>query len=576
MFDPIKTTISNDLIEILKDLGIHDYLPYNRLSIPPKEGMGNFAFGCFELTKILKQKPNEIAASLEQTFNAKESAIKAKAFGPYLNFFIDQNLQNKIVLEGILTGSTFSTKLTENYPKTMIEYSQPNTHKELHVGHMRNLCLGSAMINMHRYCDIDTVATTFPGDVGTHVAKCLWYLTEYNKEEVPAQNKGAWLGRLYTKGNNLLEDQKGTNKEEENRKVLTQILKELEAKEGKYFDLWKTTRAWSIELMESIYNWAGVKFDIWYWESDVDSSSVHLVKEYYDKGLFIKDDGAIGIDLSDDKLGFCLLLKSDGTGLYATKDIELARRKFEDYKIEKNVYIVDNRQARHFKQVFKTLEKMGFEQAKDCYHMQYEMVELPDGAMSSRKGNIVAISDLINNMQDMITTNYLSKYNDTWSKDEINHTAKIIAEGAIKYGMTKVDSNKKIVFDMNEWLKLDGESGPYIQYVCARINSILEKAPSADNANYALLTKAEEVSLINKLAGFNDIIKACIDNSKTHHLTGYLYELAKLFNSFYAKHKVNDETNANLTSARVSLTKSVLIQLTKGLELLGIEAPKKM
>ena len=232
-----------------------------------------------------------------------------------------------------------------------------------------------------------------------------------------------------------------------NRKELTEILKQIEKGEGQYFELWKQTKDWSVELMQEVYDWAKVSFDTWYWESDVDSSSVDLVKKYYEKGLFVKDDGAIGIDLSDDKLGFCLLLKSDGTGLYATKDLELARRKFEDQHVDHSVYVVDNRQALHFKQVFKTLEKMGFEKAKDCYHLQYEMVELPDGAMSSRKGNIVPIQSLIDQMVAKIENTYLEKYKGAWSQEEIDKTANMIASGAIKFGMNRIDPNKKIVFD---------------------------------------------------------------------------------------------------------------------------------
>jgi arginyl-tRNA synthetase len=323
----------------------------------------------------------------------------------------------------------------------------------------------------------------------------------------PSENrKGAWLGSLYTKGNNLLEDEKGSDKEEKNRAELTAILKEIEAQDGKYYELWKETRAWSIHLMEDVYKWAQVDFDIWYWESTVDSDSVKLIKKYYKEGLFVKDDGAIGIDLSDDKLGFCLLLKSDGTGLYATKDIELARRKFQEHKVEKSIYVVDNRQALHFKQVFKTLEKMGFENADKCYHLQYEMVELPDGAMSSRKGNIVPLQDLIDKMQETIKSEYLSKYQDEWSAEEIESTAKEIAKGAIKFGMNRIDPNKKIVFDMDEWLRLDGESGPYIQYVYARIQSMLNKV-EADftKADMSHLESNYEKAVLIEVSQFNDM-----------------------------------------------------------------------
>ena len=271
--------------------------------------------------------------------------------------------------------------------------------------------------------------------------------------------KGGWLGALYSKAHLTLEDQRGTDKEESNRTELTKILKEIESGSGEYFDLWKETREWSLELMNKVYSWAGVKFDRWYFESEMDSPSVEMMKKLYEEGKLIESEGAIGMDLSDDKLGFCLLLKSDGNGLYSTKDVMLAQHKFEEFDIQQNFYVVDVRQSLHFKQVFKVLEKIGFEQHQNCHHIEYDFVETPGGAMSSRKGNIIPLIDLVNQMESMVKENYLEKYRGDWSDEEINETASKIANGAIKYGMVRMDSNRKIVFDMNEWLKIDGESG---------------------------------------------------------------------------------------------------------------------
>ncbi len=551
---------------------------YPQLSKPPKAQMGDLAFPCFQLAKSLKMAPPQIANQLleisKQDNDQRFSEIKA--FGPYINLYLDENYLNQTVLKPILDKSLFSKKLCESAPKTMIEYSQPNTHKVLHVGHMRNLCLGQSIVNIFKYAGVETLSTTFPGDVGTHVAKCLWYYVNHNQETPPTDRKGAWLGELYSKGNNLLEEQRGTDKEESNRKELTQILKELHAGKGKYFDLWKETRAWSIELMQDVYKWADAQFDSWYWESDVDAESVELVKKYFEQGLFVKDQGAVGIDLSDDKLGFCLLLKSDGTGLYATKDLELARRKFEDQKVELSLYVVDNRQALHFKQVFKTLEKMGFKNAKNCHHLQYEMVELSDGAMSSRKGNIIPIQSLIDQMVLKIKNDYLSKYAKQWSEEEINLVANQVASGAIKYGMNSVDSQKKIVFSMEDWLKLDGESGPYIQYVHARIHSMLEKVEASSTKDYSLLEHELEKALILHLGSFNLIIQQCLTQYKTHFLANYLYDLARKFNSFYAQCSVLNAENEDLKNARADLAKATAMTIEKGLNLLGIQAPKKM
>ncbi len=551
------------------------------LVAPPTLEMGHLAFGCFVLAKTLKKAPGQIAIDLAEKLGKEKVKYAQKwvAVGPYLNVFLDTAAVAQNILTQINSGKYFKQKLTEKTPKTMIEYSQPNTHKELHVGHMRNLCLGDAIVKLHRYCGFEVIASTFPGDVGTHVAKCLWYMKKHNKEKVPTKKKGAWLGSLYTKSNNLLEEQKGTEKEEENRQELTAILHQLHDGKGEYFDLWKETRKWSIELMQEVYDWAGVKFDKWYWESDVDAKSVSLIQEYVKKGLFVKDQGAIGIDLSQYKLGFCLLLKSDGTGLYATKDIELARMKFEDFKIEKSVYVVDKRQAHHFKQVFKTLELMGFKEAQNCYHLAYDFVELPEGAMSSRQGNIVPLQDLIEQMTQTIEKEHLEKYATDWKSDEIKKVAKDVAAGAIKFGMNKIDPMKSIVFDMKEWLKLDGESGPYIQYVHARINSMIEKINpkiATEKIDWGQLVKQQETYLILKLAEFHSVIQVATETYRTSHLCNYLYDLAKLFNSFYAECPIAKAETEELKNARLALSLSVKTILARGLELLGIVAPHRM
>ena len=548
---------------------------YSLFGPTPSKEAGDLAFPLFLVAKEVKKNPAETAKLLAEGLKDSPKFIESfKALGPYLNFSFNFTEVAQILIPKIVSGDYFKMALSENMPKTMIEYSQPNTHKELHVGHMRNLCLGDALIRLHRYSGFDIISSTFPGDVGTHVAKCLWYMKFHYKGETPKENKGAWLGSMYSTAHNKLEEERGTDKEAENREKLTLILKQLEQKSGEFYDLWKETREWSIELMNSVYDWAEVKFDVWYWESEVDSASVKLAKEYLAKGLFVEDQGAVGINLEDYKLGFCLLLKTDGNGLYATKDIELARRKFQDYKIEKNIYIVDKRQEHHFKQVFKVLELMGFENAKKCFHLQYDFVELPDGAMSSRKGNIVPLQSLVKNMVQMIKEQYLSRYENEWSKEEIEKTANIVAKGAIKYGMTRIDPAKKIVFDMQEWLKLDGESGPYVQYVHARINSMLNKlgAPTTEKIQP---DAPQEKELVQILMNFNTVVQNATENYRPSALTAYLFELARAFNSFYAECPVGS-ADEPIRSSRLNLSKATARTLKEGLALLGIEAPERM
>ncbi|MBY0385535.1 arginine--tRNA ligase, partial [bacterium] len=394
---------------------------------------------------------------------------------------------------------------------------------------------------------------------------------------VPQTGKGEWLGKMYSLAHNKLEDERGTPQEETNRQQLTAILKELEQKNGSFYDLWKETRQWSIELMQALYQWADVHFDVWYWESEVDSDSVQSALKLYDQGLLTKSEGAIGLDLEAEGLGFCLLVKTDGNGLYATKDVELARKKFATYNPSRSIYVVDMRQELHFKQVFAVLKKIGFEQADLCYHLKYNFVELPDGAMSSRKGNIVPIMELIHKMREHVKQNYLERYKNEWSQDEVEKTADMVAHGAIKYGMNVMDPNKKIIFKMEEWLRLDGESGPYIQYSYARIQSLLNKITLSEKSpDFSTLETSIEKELILKLAQFNKTAENCAQNLKTSILCTYLYETAKLFNSFYHECPIGKLEDVKLQQARLALAKATGELLKKGLELLGIPAPQRM
>jgi arginyl-tRNA synthetase len=406
-------------------------------------------------------------------------------------------------------------------------------------------------------------------------------LKYHNEEAVPTTNKGAWIGSMYSKGHLLLEDEKGTDKEEANRKQLSEILTQLEHQEGEFYDLWKETREWSIQQMQEVYDWAGASFDVWYWESEVDVPSVELVREYQKKGTFTESQGAVIADLEEDKLGVCVLIKSDGHGLYATKDIELARRKFESWNIEKSLYVVDKRQSHHFKQVFCILGKMGFEHASKCHHIEYDYVELPDGAMSSRKGNIVPIMKLISGMEDLVKEQYLNNYQGEWSEEEINKTASVIAQGAIKYGMLRIDTNKKIVFDMKEWLRLDGESGVYIQYTYARISSLLKKhnyVRAVDSLHEVPwnFVEPQEEAVVLYLSGFNTAVENAAIQYKPSLLTAYLYDTAKLFNTMYNAVSIKNTSDEQLKLSRLALADAVGNILKEGLGVLGIPVPSRM
>lgn len=578
--DPLYLKTAENILDVFSKNGTQEITVHSIVSamtLPPKMEMGHVALPCFPFAKILGKKPQDIAQELCEGLRAHPLFEKVEVAGAYLNLFYSSQTYGDMVVRPLLHGHLL--KIPQIWmPPVMVEYSQPNTHKELHVGHMRNLCMGNALVRTLRYSGRPVVASTFPGDVGTHVAKCLWYMKLHNAEPVPDHGKGEWLGRLYSKAHIKLEDEKGTPQEATNRDQLTAILQQLEQKKGEYFDLWQETRQWSIDLMKKVYKWADVEFDVWYWESEVDSPSVAWVKSLYEQGKLEKSEGAVGLNLEDVKLGFCLLLKSDGNGLYATKDLELARRKFENYDPSLSIYVVDMRQELHFKQVFEVLKRIGFAQAEKCFHLKYNFVELPDGAMSSRKGNIVPITQLIHQMQDHVKTHYLHRYEGQWSPEEINTVADQVAQGAIKYGMNVMDPNKKIVFKMEEWLKLDGESGPYVQYAYARIQSLIEKNPQdlVSAIDYSVLKHPAEMALMNKMAQFHRVVEGAASGLKTSLVCTYIYELAQTFNSFYHECPIAKAETNELQRARLAVAKACAMVLKEGLGLLGIPAPQRM
>lgn len=582
--DPIKARLAKAIQKQL-DIAFADHQMdkdsiYSFIGAPPNFKMGHFAFACFPLAKALKMGPPQISNKLAENFPCDELILEVRPAGPYLNFICHTEALAENILGNILSGEFFKREVGNKLGKTMIEYSQPNTHKELHVGHMRNMCLGNSLIRLLKYLNNEVIPVTYPGDSGTHVAKVLWYLKNINENPRPEdkQKLGSWIGCMYSTANNYIASKKDTDEELTIKEGLTEVLGQLEKKSGEYYDLWLETREWSLEQMKKIYRWLDIEFDQWYFESEVDSPSLAYAKQLLEEGHLIEDQGAIGCDLSEEKLGFAMVIKSDGNGLYLTKDLELARQKFQDQKVENNIYVVDNRQARHFKQCFAILKKVGFEHADKCYHLAYEMVELSTGAMSSRTGNYYLVDDLIKNMEDKIKNDFLNKYNEQWTKENIDHTATQIARGAINYGMLSLDPNKKIIFDMDEWSRLDGESGPYLQYSYARILSMVEKL--GFNKKYdikgAIFKEDIEAQILLKLNEFNQTVYQAATNYKPSSLCSYLYELSKLFNKFYAECPVAKAKNEDLKTARLALSYSLALVLEKGLELLGVDCPQRM
>ncbi|MFA5020446.1 MAG: arginine--tRNA ligase [Patescibacteria group bacterium] len=536
---------------------------------PPEESWGDFSVSCFYLTKLLRISPNQIAQELQSKISAKGSIKSVKNIGPYLNFYLDdKQLISRVIKEIKSKGEKYGRRPAVK-EKIMVEYSQPNTHKEFHIGHLRNVVLGSSLVNLIRASGAKVIAANYIGDIGSHVAKTLWVLEKFHQSELePAQHKGQYLGKLYAEAVNLCEAN------EEHKQEAAEVQKKLESGDKHLTALWKKTRQWSLQEFDGIYDTLGVKFDKVFFESEVEKPGKQMVAELLENKIAERSQGAVIINLEKYGLKQFLLLKSDGSSLYSTKELALAKLKFEKYKIDASYVVVDSRQSFYFQQFFKTLEVIGFR--KKTAHIAYEFVTLPEGAMASRKGNVVLFEDLLAEMTALAEAETAQRHGD-WSEAEIKTVANKIALAAIKFSMIRVGRGSAIVFNQAEALSFDGYSGPYLQYTVSRINSLLKKAKAgpAKEADYSLLNEASERELVIKLAQFPETISMAVEEFEPSRLAQYLFELAKIFSGYYQAVPILGSP-AETAAARLALVASVRQVLANGLSLLGIEILERM
>lgn len=549
------------------------------IEVPPDKKMGDYAVPCFMLAKRLKKSPQNIADELQEKLskiNLKEDHKhfeRIKNEGPYLNFFINKELFIKKTLMDTVSGKLLGFKKKDK--RIMIEFGQPNTHKEFHVGHLRTHFLGSSLAKIYARLNYDVVSANYPGDMGTHIAKALWCYTKFHKKETLPENKGRYLGKIYVEAAKLLEDENEAYKKE-----VSEILKKLENNDPEIMKLWKETRRWSLEQFQKIYDELNIKYDVWFYESEVEGEGKKIAYDILEQGIAKKDQGAVLVDLTEYGLDVFLLIKSDGTSLYAAKDLALAKRKFKEYHIDKSVYVVDVRQSMYFKQVFKTLELMGFHE--DMVHVPYEIVATKNGPIASRTGNAVSYEDLSVQVTTFLERETQKRHMD-WSFRKIQENSKKLMIAALKFGMLKYDNTSTILFDMDEWIKTEGETGTYIEYTYARINSIFKKNNIKPDDNMikdldpdiGLLTDDKEYELCRTIAKFPEVIDDAGRYYKPSTIARYVLDLCQKFNEYYHAVPVLVE-DAKLRDARIYLIYCVQNIIKEGLNLLGIDEVDEM
>ncbi len=537
------------------------------VNVPPQKEMGDFAVPCFYFSKLTGLSPNRIAEEIKNKISLTSFIESVSNSGPYVNFVINQkNLSQKVLKEINNKGNKFGSFTATSKEKTMIEYSGPNTHKEFHVGHVRNVALGISLVNINKFAGKKIIPVNYIGDIGSHVAKCLWCLEKFHKEEKLPENKGKYLGAIYSEAVAKVEQNEDYKKETE------EVQRKLEAGDKYWIALWKKTRQWSLDELNEIYKTLGAEFNHCFYESQVEKPGKKIVEELLEKGVAEKSQGAVIINLEKHNLKSLLLLKSDGSSLYSTKDIALAKLKFEKYKIDKSFYIIDNRQSFYFQQLFKTLEIIGIN--KPMVHIGYEFVTLKEGAMSSRKGNIIPFEDFLYEAIRLASKETKIRHED-WTEQKIKETSEKIALSAIKFSMLRTGNKNIIVFDINEALRFDGFTGPYLQYTISRINSILKKESAQEKIDFSKLDSVIGKELTIKMSEFPEVISACAQDLDPSALTLYLFELAKMFSKFYESVPIL-KSDGETKKARLFLISCVRQVLKNGLNLMGIEELERM
>ncbi|MCX6710221.1 MAG: arginine--tRNA ligase [Candidatus Woesearchaeota archaeon] len=562
------------------------------IEVPPKMEMGDYAFPCFSFAKSMKKSPAQIAMDISKKANSALSEKnylfieRVESTGPYLNFFLKKGIfAEKVLKEIIAKGDSYGSG-EKKKDKVMVEFSDPNTHKAFHIGHLRNASIGDSLVRVMRFSGYNVTAANYIGDVGAHVGKCLWALEKFHSGElgkIPKNERGEFLGQVYTDATKRIaeaEEKKDSSLKEE----AALIAKKLEEGDSSLTKLWKETREWSIEEFKRIYRELGINFDIYFFESEVEKKGKEIVSELLKKKIAEESRGAIIVDLKKYNLDVFLILRTDKTALYATKDLGLAEDKFRKYEIDRSIYVVGSEQKMYFQQLFKTLELMGFPNAKKCYHLAHELVMLEEGKMSSREGNVVTYGTLASEMMKKAESE-IEKRHPEWAKKEKEDTAKKIAIAAMKFSMLNQDNNKPIIFSIVKALDFEGETASYVQYACTRASSILRKekeenkkfipAEEIKSADLSVLNSAEESALIRKLSEFPSVISKATEEYKPFIIPKYLLELSKQFSIFYRECQIM-KAEEKVKKARLILTESARTVIANGLSLIGIPALERM
>ena len=563
-----------------------------------KEFEGHLTLVVFPFLKMSKKGPEQTAQEIGEYLKANEPAVAAfNVIKGFLNLTVASATWIELLNEIHADAQYGIVSADENAPLVMIEYSSPNTNKPLHLGHVRNNLLGNALANIVMANGNKVVKTNIVNDRGIHICKSMLAWQKYGKGETPESSgkKGDHLvGDYYVAFDKhykaevaeLME--KGMSKEEAEAasplmNEAREMLVKWEAGDPEVRALWQMMNNWVYAGFDETYRKMGVGFDKIYYESNTYLEGKEKVMEGLEKGFFFKkEDGSVWADLTAEGLDHKLLLRGDGTSVYMTQDIGTAKLRFADYPIDKMIYVVGNEQNYHFQVLSILLDKLGFEWGKSLVHFSYGMVELPEGKMKSREGTVVDADDLIEEMVNTAkeTSNELGKL-DGLTQEEADNIARIVGLGALKYFILKVDARKNMTFNPKESIDFNGNTGPFIQYTYARIQSVLRKAAEAGIAVPAEIPVGIELSekeegLIQMVADFAAVVKQAGSDYSPSIIANYTYDLVKEYNQFYHDFSILREEDEAVKVFRLALSENVAKVVRLGMGLLGIEVPDRM
>lgn len=603
MFKAEKAAIQSNIRNFCKENGLPDpgELQWSPIPFSGEWGISTSFFQLAALEarnpdlpqprKPVPQRAAEIAQAIVTQLPIPDGFTHAEAVKGYLNLYYSTPDFSRQVVNSVLTQENNYGRGEHKNERVMVEYAQPNTHHSFHIGHFRNAILGEVLSRLVEFAGFDTIRASYPGDIGLGVITVLWIYNKFyqGKEPQGVHARGQWLLKLYVEATQLLEAKENeTDQEKAQREQYEAERRDLyrrwDAQDPEVRQLWLKTREWSLEELKDILNMMDINIDVWFFESDVDEPAKAIVEELINLGIADDErpDGPVIVRI-DEKLGLKkekyrtnIILRSDGTTLYLTKDLALAKDKFEKYQVDRSIYVVDVRQSLHLQQTFKILELWGFPQAEKCHHLGYGFVSLPEGAMSARRGRLVLYKDVADEAIRRVQAAIQQK-NPELPQELREEVAHQVGFGALAYAMLGVDNNKDIVFEMDSALNFDGHTGPYIQNAHVRANSILKKAgsiPEQADFNYSLVD--EEIKLIELLSNFPNIVQQAANEYRPLVMANYAYDLANAFHSFYHAVPVLQSETDEIRQARLRLVAAVRQTLANALYLLDIAAPEVM